>query len=93
MKIVYSNYFIKSRLCFKKFLIYSSGSPFDRLSETICEILVRCIMRNNSVELFKVGPVFQEEMSFKDISYLELWWPLCLAKQNHLSNFCRKRHE
>ena len=30
------------------------------------------IMRNNSVKLFEFGPVVQEEMSFKDISYLEL---------------------
>ena len=29
-------------------------------------------MRNNSVKLFEFGPVVQEEMSFKDISYLEL---------------------
>ena len=28
-------------------------------------------------------------MSFKDISYLELWWPFCSAEQNHLSNFGR----
>ena len=25
----------------------------------------------------KFGPVVQEEISFKDISYLELWQPLC----------------
>ena len=32
-------------------------------------------------------------MSFKDISYLELWWPLCSAEQNHLCNFSRRYHE
>ena len=26
-------------------------------------------------------------MSFKGISYLELWQPFCSADQNHLSNF------
>ena len=26
-------------------------------------------------------------MRFKDISYLELKWPLCSAEQNHLCNF------
>ena len=26
-------------------------------------------------------------MSYKDISYLELWWPFCSAGQNHLCNF------
>ena len=28
-------------------------------------------------------------MSFKDISYLELWRPFCSAERNHLRNFCR----
>ena len=31
-------------------------------------------------------------MSFFDISYLELWPPLCSAKQNHLRNFGRGHH-
>ena len=30
---------------------------------------------------FKFRPVVQ--MSFKDISYLELWWPFCSAELNH----------
>ena len=33
-------------------------------------------MRNNYVKLFKFGPVVQEKMSFKAVSYLSLWWPL-----------------
>ena len=32
-------------------------------------------------------------MLFKDISYLELWWPLCSAEWNHLCNFGRRPHE
>ena len=28
----------------------------------------------------------QEEMSYKAISNLELWWPFCSAGQNHLCN-------
>ena len=35
----------------------------------------------------------QEEMLFKDISYLELWQPLCLVDRNHLCNFGRVHHE
>ena len=52
-------------------------------------------MRNNSVKLcFSFGPLVQEEMSLKDISYLELWLPLCLAERNHLNTqFCRGHHE
>ena len=29
---------------------------------------------------FEFGPVVQVE-SFKDVSYLELWWPMCLAEK------------
>ena len=32
-------------------------------------------MRNISVKYFELGPVVQEKMSFKDISYLKLWQP------------------
>ena len=32
-------------------------------------------------------------MSFKDISYVELWWPFCLAEQNHLCNYGRRYQE
>ena len=32
-------------------------------------------------------------MLFKDISYLELWWPICSAEQNHVCNFGRGYYE
>ena len=35
----------------------------------------------------------QEEMSLKDMSYLELWQPLCLVERNYLCNFGRRHHE
>ena len=41
----------------------------------------------------KFGPVVQEEMSFKDISYLELWQPLYSVDGNHLCNIGRRHHE
>ena len=44
------------------------------------------------MKLFEFGPVVQD-MSFKDISYLELWYPFCSAEQNHLGNFRRGYHE
>ena len=31
-------------------------------------------------------------MSLKDISYLELWQPLCSVEKNHLCNFDRGHH-
>ena len=47
-------------------------------------------MRNNFVDF---GPVDGEEMSFKDISHLELWPHLCLVEWNHLCHFGRMHHE
>ena len=35
----------------------------------------------------------QEEISLKDMSYLELWQPLCSVEQNHLCNFVRRHNE
>ena len=32
---------------------------------------------------------FRRIYRLKDISYLELWWPLCSAEWNHLCNFGR----
>ena len=32
-------------------------------------------------------------MPFKDISYLELWHPLCSVEQNHSCNFDTKHHK
>ena len=32
-------------------------------------------------------------MPLKDISYLELWQPLCSMEWNHLRNFSRRHHE
>ena len=37
--------------------------------------------------------LFELEMPFKGISYLELWQPFCSAEQNHLSNFGREYYE
>ena len=51
-------------------------------------------MINNSVNFFlKFRPVVQEEMPFKDISYLELWKPFCSAEQNHFCNFGKRCYE
>ena len=42
---------------------------------------------------FEFGSVVQEEMSFKDISYLKLWWPFCSVERNYLCNFGKGTHE
>ena len=36
------------------------------------EPLLECIIRTNLLNYFEFGPVLQEEMSFRDISYLQL---------------------
>ena len=45
------------------------------------------------MRLYVFGTVVQEEMSFKDNSYQELWQPLCSVDWNHLCNFGRKYHK
>ena len=42
----------RRRCILKMFLIWSSGGPFAKRSETICAILEEGIKRNNSVNLF-----------------------------------------
>ena len=49
-------------------------------------------MGNIYVKL-KFKPVVQEKMSFKDITYLELWPPFSSAERNYLCNFRRGYHE
>ena len=41
----------------------------------------------------KFEQVVQKEMSFKDISYLELWQPLCSVECYHMCNIGRRHHE
>ena len=47
-----------------------------------------CNFSRRHKEHFEFGPVVQE-MSFKDISYLELCGPFYSAERNHLCNFGR----
>ena len=67
---------------FTRFLIWSSG-----ISPVWCS---RTIYEEHSCERYmKLGQVFLE-ISFKDISYLELWQPFCSVDLNHLCNFGRR---
>ena len=63
--ILNSDQWFRRRCILNIFLIWSSGGPFVQRSRNICVIVVEGIMRNNSMNLFKFGPVVQEEMSFK----------------------------
>ena len=69
----------RRRCRLKIFLIWSSGGPFVQRSRTVCAILEDGIKGNNSVKLFWIEPVVQEEMSFKRFliwsSYrCPVWW-------------------
>ena len=35
----------------------------------------------------------KENISFKDIFYIDLWWPLCSAEKNHLCSFGPEPYE
>ena len=59
-------------MSFKRFLIWSFGSPPVWCSRTIYAILKDGIMENIHRKLYGIGPMVQKEMSIKDISYLEL---------------------
>ena len=48
------NQWFRRRCLLKKFLIWSSGGIFVQWSGTICAILVDGIMRNNSVNLYRI---------------------------------------
>ena len=43
---------VHQEMLFKDISYLGSGDPFVQWSRTICEILVKGIMRNNSVKLF-----------------------------------------
>ena len=67
--------------------------------EQFCEINLNLghFWKRASWDLFmwsyiKFGQVVQE-MSFKEIYYLELWQPLCSVDSNHSSNIGRRHHE
>ena len=56
-------------MSFKRFLIWSYEGPPVQWSKTIYAILKEGIMWNIHVKLYEIGPVVQEEMSFKEKVY------------------------
>ena len=87
------NFLVQEEMSFKRFLNWSSGSPPLRRSGTIYAVLNEGIMGNIHVKLHEIWTVVQEEMSFKDISFLELWQPPCSVDLIHLCNIGRRHHE
>ena len=70
-------------MLFKDTSIFSSGRHFIEHVQFWLSALQGIFLR--------FGSVVQEEVLFKDISYLELWWPFCSAEWNHLCNFGKRQ--
>ena len=77
----------KRKCRLKIFLTYSTGGPFVQHSRTICAILVEGNYEKHFFEIILNLDQWFRKMPFKDIAYLELWWPLCSAERNHLFSF------
>ena len=73
---------------FKRFLIWNSGFLPVRWSRTIYANLKEGIMGNIHVKLYEI-----RRCRLKDISYLELWQPLCSVDWYHLCNIGRHHGE
>ena len=73
--------------CLKIFLIYSSGGHFVQCIRTICSILVGHYEECFCEIILNLNQWFRR--CHLKYSYLQLWWPFCSAKQNHLCNFSR----
>ena len=63
-------------MLFKRFLIWSFGGPTVGGAKLFMQVLKRASWGTFMLSYMKFGPVVQEQMSFKDICYLELWQPL-----------------
>ena len=50
-------------------------------------------INSSNLSCFEFGPVVQQEKSFKEIFYLELWQPFCSAVRNHLYDFGKGHYE
>ena len=68
--------------------------PFCWRSKTIYAILVKGIMRNNSVKLFRICTSGSGgDVVWRHFLSRVLWKPLCLTEQDHLCNFGRRHNE
>ena len=75
-----------SRRCrLKTFLIWHPLCSVDW--NHLCNFGRRHHKEQSCEIILKSGPLVQEEMLFKGISYLELWQSFCSAERNHLCNF------
>ena len=69
------------------FLILNSGAYLAEQNKTVYTILEEGKIRNIYRIVFKYLPVVQEEMTFKNISCLNLWQLFCSAEPDDSCNF------
>ena len=74
-------------------MICNSNFLADILRVCVIKDLIWVMRFQSPLVYFEFRLVVQEEMSFKDTSYLELWRPFCLAEWNFLYRFVRGYHE
>ena len=72
-----------SRCCLKNFLSGALAVLLFGAAELFMHFWKSASWRTFMWSYMKFGLVVQEEMSFKDISYLELWQPLSSVDWNH----------
>ena len=81
----------RSRCCWNDFLSGALVAFLFGGAEPFMQFWKRASWGTFMWSYMKFGPVVQE-MSFNDISYLELWQPLCSVEWNHLCNIGRRHH-
>ena len=84
----------KKKFCLNTILSRALVAPFNLFSrlEPFVQFCKGASWATIQWNHFEFGSVDQE-MSFKDISYLELWSPLVQQSRHHLCNFGRMHHE
>ena len=78
-------------LC-KEFFFFARFAIFQQ-SRTDWAFCQKALYETFVGTYFEFGPVVQEKMSFKYMSYLQLWQPSYVTKQNNLGNFGRGHYE
>ena len=84
---------VQEKMSFKDFLSGALAVLLFCAAEPVMQFWKRASWGIFMWSYMKFWPVVQKAISFKDISYLELWKPLCSADPNYLCNFDRRYHQ
>ena len=81
------------RCCLKDFLSVDLAALLFGWAEPFMQFCKRASWGTFMCSNILFEQVVQEEMLLKDISYPEVWQPLCSVDWNHLCNFGRRHQE